>query len=514
MLNKKAHIALLGLSIVGAGLIFFPTRSFGLGISYDSVEYIAVANNILNGIGAIGFGGAHLVHQPLLYPAVLSALSYISGNDPSFSANWLNVLLFCATIYFTGLLLLRNLHSPLLAFIATAVMIVAIPLLKVYFMAWSEPLFITLTALYLLQVETYLTKKDRFSLSMLALVVGLAALTRYIGIVLILTGVISILFLRDGGFRERLFHAVLFTGFASFPIGINLVRNYIVSSTLFGSRSPSIFSLSQNLSFTTNSLFSWYLPNTIAQHRAALLLLGIMIGFLSGIRFKENWLQNKEIFTRLRSPLLFATAYIAFLIYSSTTTAYDQIGDRLLSPMFIPITLLIVTIGEVWLLGERGNFLNGRPNVLLRTLAACILTTLLWSRPIQVTPGLVKSISTQGWGYHSKSWRESETIGYLQQKFLQECALYTNAPEVLYYLTNLNAKFSPPKKKYNSPEQVSEISHLKGKWPAEDIACLVWFDKTRIDRSYLFSPDDLKQVSRIKLLTQTGDGAVYVVSKK
>jgi len=39
-------------------------------------------------------------------------------------------------------------------------------------------------------------------------------------------------------------------------------------------------------------------------------------------------------------------ACTAFLIAASTTTAYDRIGDRLLSPVYIPATLLLLILAE------------------------------------------------------------------------------------------------------------------------------------------------------------------------
>ena len=52
-----------------------------------------------------------------------------------------------------------------------------------------------------------------------------------------------------------------------------------------------------------------------------------------------------------------------------------------------------------------------------------------------------------GRGYNSGSWRRSETIEFLKQHELlwKNFTFYSNEPEAVYILTNINTKRSPAK---------------------------------------------------------------------
>ncbi|GIV89171.1 MAG: hypothetical protein KatS3mg055_1689 [Chloroflexus sp.] len=65
---------------------------------------------------------------------------------------------------------------------------------------------------------------------------------------------------------------------------------------------------------------------------------------------------------------------------------------------------------------------------------------------------------------------------------------------------------------YNSPDIVNDLSSLRGSWPEDSNACLVWFD--RIDRRYLFTVDELQIIADMQQIVHLEDGAIYSVTKK
>ena len=70
------------------------------------------------------------------------------------------------------------------------------------------------------------------------------------------------------------------TGEYAMPLGVWVIRNYSVSGTLFGPRTSSMFTLSQNLKYTFDTLLAWYLPNTVTWHRSILMALSVVTGFV------------------------------------------------------------------------------------------------------------------------------------------------------------------------------------------------------------------------------------------
>lgn len=510
-LSVRYRLPLAILSVIGTVTILLATRHYGAGLSPDSVGYIATARHIATGIGAVTYDGTPLLVQPPLYPALLATINYIFGIDPLRSANIANAVLFGFIVYLVGALFLKYLKSStILALFGTASVLVAVPLIQVSLMAWSEPLFICFMLLYLIFSESYLAKAGRTSLLLLSLSIALACLTRYIGVVFILTGVISILLFRRGSPRVKFRHLLLFISISALPIGVWVIRNYFLSYTLFGPRASSIYTLSQNLTFAFNTFLSWYIPERISEHRSMLMLLSATIGFLAGLSTRGNWSKARTLLSEIGPLLLLIIAYVGFLLVSSTTTAYDQIDNRLLSPVFVPITLLLLFLASKILTSLTEQRLSQKhANILL---AVAIAVWLVY--PARAAMSSITNAMSQGQGYSSESWRNSQTIEYLLQNRMLDSGrvIYTNGPDALYILANLTAKTSPSRAMYNSPETVNDISSLKGSWPEENNSCLVWFDK--IDRQYLFKVNELQTIANVQQIIRLEDGAVYSVTRK
>lgn len=276
-----------------------------------------------------------------------------------------------------------------------------------------------------------------------------------------------------------------------------------------GSRSPSQFSLAQSLNFTFFTLLSWYLPPKIIQHSAILALLGIAFGFIATIGARTNWPRAKARLWRLAPTLTFVVLYTSNLMISATTTAYDRIDHRLLSPLYVPLTLLLLALAERSvraLLARRGSRLVN---------AVLVTGTALWLiYPLTTTSaGIMDSVSQGAGGFNTIAWRQSETIEYLQQQSLDaECQCYTNAPDALYILAGLRVDLSPVRTAYNSPQTVTEAQDLAGLWPEQGQAYLVWLDN--IHKVHLFTVEELEMFASVEPILRFADGTIYLVTRK
>jgi len=511
LVSMRNTLPITILSIMGAIPILLATKNYGAGLTPDSVGYIATARHIASGIGVVTYDGAPLIDQPPLYPVLLATVAYFSRTDPRSIANIVNAVLFGLIVYLAGLLFLKFSQSSVaFALVGTTSITVSIPLVAVSLMAWSEPLFICFVLLYVVLFESYRAKVDTRSMVLLSLSVALACLTRYIGVILILTGILGILAFCRPNLRARIGHLVLFVSISALPIGMWIMRNYVISGTLFGPRASSIHSLSQNLSFMFNTLVNWYVPGRIREHRSMLMLTGAIAGFLAGLSAREKWSKVTSFLSEVGPVVLLTVAYVGFLLVSSTNTAYDEIGDRLLSPVFVPITLLLLLIAAKILTSVTNQWMSPkRVHILLAA------ATVLWLvYPTRAAVSSIVNAMTRGQGYSSESWRRSQTIEYLRQNrtVISECAIYSNAPDALYILAHLTAKWSPAKTRYNSPEIVVDMSTLRASWPRESKSCLVWFDN--IERKYLYSLDELRRVSNMQPIIRTKDGGIYSVARE
>jgi hypothetical protein len=255
---------------------------------------------------------------------------------------------------------------------------------------------------------------------------------------------------------------------------------------------------------------TWYIPGIIADHRPTLILLGVVIGFIAGLNPKDSW-QSMKVRLRQISPIvLFVVVYITFLVISSTTAAYDQIGDRLLSPIYVPLTLFLLILAQILIEQYRRYFSNKVMNTFL------LITLVIWLvYPIRSITITAVNLAKIGQGYSSKAWEESNTIKYLlqHQTLESECTIYTNAPDAVYILAHLVTKMIPAKKFYNSQKVMYDISWLKNVWLVDNNKkCIIIFYK--VNREYLFAIDELQTVASINLIAHFDDGAIYSIAKK
>jgi hypothetical protein len=194
------------------------------------------------------------------------------------------------------------------------------------------------------------------------------------------------------------------------------------------------------------------------------------------------------------------------LIVSSTTTNYDPIGDRLLSPIVVPMTLLLLSTIEILFKPIKAHFATKPVELLIM-----VGITLSLIYPARATALNVINNFNEGNGCGAKSWKYSQTIQYIRENNLSNCTIYSNGADVTYLLANINVKSIPSKS--SGANTIADISSLENNFPQENKACLIWFNQMTW-RTYLFTPDELLSVTNLEQSIQLDDGTIYIVSKK
>jgi hypothetical protein len=513
LLSQKKHIILyskiiLGLlGFVGASIILILTSHYGTGLTPDSVAYISAARNLSEGNGFLTYNGTHLVAQPPLYPILLAVIKKIFFIDPVISAGYVNAILFGLIIYFSGLLLFRYLKSFALVLLGTVFVLISYVLVQTSLMALTEPLFIFLVILVIYFFEKYQSKKDFVSFFLFSISVAMACLTRYTGITIVLTGVICICLWGKGSSKEKFLHSLVFIIITIIPVGIWILRNYVISGTLIGQRAESSYTLVQNLEYFYLTVFPWFLPLNSNSICFIIILLIVTALVLYRIKSCKSWNNNAS---KLIGPtLLFVLFYSATIVVSSTTTAYDKISDRLLSPTYIPIVIILFFITDKGL-SRLAKSINRK----LVTGLFVIIIVMLMRYPAKNTKRIIDEYQNlSGWGYSCNLWKESETIKYLSQNktLSNNCTLISNEPAAVYILTNLYSKSSPAKTYYNSNQLIDVNLNSKNSWPNYGRVCIIWFDNT--NRNFLYSIDELKKKVDMTEVIHLKDGEIYTFSK-
>jgi len=515
-MNKKLLGVLLVLSFIGGGIIWFASSPYGIGLSPDSVTYIAVARHVLQGQGLTGYDGMPHTEQPPFYPLVLASAAYVSGSDPLQVARPVSVALVVVIIFLSGLLFLKYLKQfPELAVLGAVAIVVAPPVINVGRMAWSEPLFISLMLLSLLLAHCYLKEGTIPSLALFALSLALTSLTRYIGFAFLAVGAFVVMSRKKDSMRAFFCHFTVYLLWGGLLPALWLARNFLVSGSLFGTRAPAESSFLQNVSVTIWKIWRWYFPPGL--NKWIWIVVLVMLGELSLINIHKRWnfvkTRDSLLFQELASLLLYVTIYALALVAAASQVAFDQIGDRLLSPLY-PISTLLLWLFLAWSIVYFSDLRDWKTQSRTRVLLALVL--IIWLiYPASKSRTLINLMRTEGRGYNNPGWRHSRVLQYLkdhQDALKTQCSIYyTNDPQAFYLFINRPSILSPQKRIYRSSQTIS-LEHLRGRWPKASPACLVWFAYT--GRTYLFSPEELRTIARMTPIVHFDDEEVYLVWRR
>lgn len=496
------------ISCAGIGLVLYATSRYGAALSPDAAGYAGAARNLLAGKGLLTYEGQPLVEQPPVYPLLLALVAWLVRSDPVAIVPAVNAALLAGTLALTGVMLTRHVQHAAIRWIALIWLLTTAPVRGVMWHLLTEPLFVFLVTLWLLLADfvlfRYANKGNVWGVILLGIVAALATLTRYVGMALIASGVLLLLFDRRKQWRERLWQSALFASVAAMPVGLWLMRNWHLTGTLMGVRTRTRFTLQENLALVVQTMAQWVVPVDDLRQLPGVLGLGIVGAHdVTGAKSAHS--------PSLIPYWVFALLYLALVIFSASTVAFDPIGNRLLVPLVLPLCVLgaagIDRLCRDW--GMRGyRWATNLVVVLFALLALANGTATLVTARIATEEGTG--------GYHRTGWMESEALAALKADKLEPALpIYSNAHDALYLLLNWEAKLSPAKRANNSiADPVAEAAQreaLRGVWPPEGDVWLIWLN--RQGRDYLFTPEELAGIAAVEVVAEYEDGAVYRVRR-
>ncbi|HEX2696528.1 MAG TPA: phospholipid carrier-dependent glycosyltransferase, partial [Anaerolineales bacterium] len=229
-----ASIVILGLLAILATFFILWVTPEGLGLSDDSIGYIAGARSMLAGNGyreAWLASNGPVTHFP---PGFSSVLAWVGlfGLDPLRGARFVNALLFGLNTTLLGILGWRMTKSLPAGLILAALFVLNDSLLRAHAVAMSEPLFIFLSLLAFWMFDLYFERDNHWLwLVACSVSVGAAYLTRYAGLALVATFVVALIVLHDT-WRKRLVSVGIFLA-SVLPWMIGwAIRNQIVGGSV------------------------------------------------------------------------------------------------------------------------------------------------------------------------------------------------------------------------------------------------------------------------------------------
>jgi hypothetical protein len=369
----------------------------------------------------------------------------------------------------------------------------------------------------------YVNSQKTRLLVLSAVFAGLACLTMYMGVTIVLTGLCVLLMQRKKLF-PRLVDMLVSGAIASTPLAVWVTRNYIVSSTLLGNRTPSPYTLLQALNFAFDTAVSWLLPYrrimetlninvyTPLKYFAALGLILFTASFtVIAVLNRTNtwkkvnlldWIQKNRIY--ILPFTIFVAIYSAYLVVSAASVGFDAINNRLMAPLYTPsVLLLFYILDSIPVLFYR--YTKGRifTRITVMLIAVWLLYPLL-SSAILVRDSALNSLGTVS----QEQWRESELIAYIRDS-LPGGKLYSNFPDKIKAVSGTSAQYLPRKnslRQYGLERFIDTV--MAGEDSAKGDSYIALFSIGGYSGDF-YSLNELSAYFIVEEVAKTADGVVY-----
>lgn len=321
----------------------------GANVSWDSYEYLTMANGMMNGGWRWAIFENGIADWPPFYPLILAFFGTVFGVG-AFEAAYLANVAFAAS--FGALLAGALAHfwgTRIGAMCAALVAILCFPLSNLWHDAMSEGPFVSLVLLTLSAV-CWRKTSTWMQWVYVGCLAACVALTRYIGIVIV--PVIAIFAFTDSHSQKERFKktvAVTIPPFAAFAL--YLLRNFYITGTAMGNRYPPARDLQDNVALLFKSLKTFFVPLKLANSYifqilgngvlCSIVIIVIAIACYFLLRGKVSTLNDSRAKKSFMAHVLWLWAYGSFLLASSTTTAFEPIGWRMTVPL-VPSILFLV----------------------------------------------------------------------------------------------------------------------------------------------------------------------------
>lgn len=534
-------LLLLGAAALGAALVLARGIRYGVGLSYDSIGYLAVARHLLDGNGFLTFDWGPYAIGPPFYPLLLAAAT-LGVFDPFEIAGALNAAVFGATVFVAGNYLRRRVASRFLAAWGAFTLAVSLPLVGLASWALTGSLFVLLTTLALVNLEDFLTGGRRRALAGAIVCSALAWQTRYLGAAVV--GAAGLLLLTSrGSWGERGKRVAALSLAAGLPMAGWILRNSLLVGHAFGRRElqedAAPASLPGAVAETLGVLRGWLdldlstggmlIPIAVPLAAAAAVWAWRPRTAAEAGSADPISRSNRQ---GLRTFLTFALVYPVLLVVAlgAGLTAHG-VEPRFVAPLYVPLVLAAaLALDRVFLRVRQVREARGRDadgeraprRLALATAAALTVWTgaqaALHAPAIRVANSPDPSLDR---GFSAPPWADSETIRTLRDREIYG-ALFTNLPILLYlhfdhtrltrYLPvelSVGGRFRP-----GGPDS-DEVSKPFREWIGEapDGTWVAWFHRGVAAGGYEYGLAELRSQPTLEPMAELEDGAIFRVNR-
>ena len=498
----RFRLLLIAFSVLSAGLVLAREWTYGVALFWDSIYYISVARHFLQGEGFVTLLGNPYTSWPPLYPALLAAASFFIF-DPHDVAGPVNAVIFGLTVFVTGRYLRERLGSDILALWSCFAIMLSIPLAWMAAWALSEPLFILLATLSLIQIDIFLNTQKRSAIIWAAIFTAMACLTRYMGVTLIFTISLLIVLQRNRAMTEKLKRLIEYSFISIIPVGLWTLNNFLLSGNLTGARRFGEYRLLDTIVEILSGLSSLLVEASLysdVRYGSVAISLTVLFFLITVTLCKMMNLQFTARFPSFSTFSIFIVSYLFLLIFYAIRYTPDGIQARFLFPVYVPCIITIAFLTK-WLIGY-----NIRAAVILRFLRFCVISTLSFWLVYSsfLTINQIHHANTHGIGiFNNSEWSNSEILRYVDTNSLPGHVI-SNEPLPLYLHNHTNATY-----RYLQPERLNDWIE-----DSEDDSHLVWFYPGPYVGDFGYFTADLVDLPGLNPIAILSDGIIFTFGEK
>ncbi len=335
IISKKNNtlIIILG-ALLSIALVFFAGNKNGIGLTFDSENYIYAGENLYHHGYLMRPGNLQYVEWAPGYPALIAFLRFF-GKDIQQSIFIFHCILIGCSVYFVGKISYPHFNNFYLFTLFFLTIVFSTPLVLDFHFVWSEGVFIFLSVILFYFLLKYLENKKNKNFLYLILFSALISADRQAAIFFI-PGVAICLLVLSGKINGRVIcNLILFYFLASLPALLWVIRNKFVSGEVMPN-----YEISSQTSFYNHFLWhhdiltSWFVPDEIPVYlRMICFYLIALLSIFFYFKKIKNELLSKKIF--ISGFIIFTSYYLLTFLFCSRVghPFFDE--ERILSIVYI-----------------------------------------------------------------------------------------------------------------------------------------------------------------------------------
>jgi len=418
----------------------------GIGISWDSTDYIAVGLSMSAGRGALDVTGQPMVIRPPGLSALVTLGDWLSLS-PDMTLRLVNALSMMVLVWGTHQLLVRAGVRATAKWVGVALVALSPALLDIFTMAWSEPPFLALVVIAMLVV----TRQRAWPWDLaLAAIFTAMFFVRYVGpfYAAPLALVAAIVQLRRSGWWLSFMRAGSALAVSMVLPWLWLMRNKEISGYLTGYREPGGGTLLDPLKTFTGTLGSWLIArpplagnggiylnwNDFSVYmKVAGVLVWVLLISLSLRYVIVRRAHRRNPIAQQHDSGVFVASLVLFVFYGAFSVyrfVYDEMGpldSRMMSGLYVPLILMLVIAADNLLVDAS------------RVSRGFALTLAVLGIVVVVGHGAVSLRDSVRYGNQGRHWGSIDhkllPIHLFANGLPSDAALYSNEPQSLFAAT-------------------------------------------------------------------------------